>query len=337
LLEKELREAGFGFSAKFTVVRKKARIIYKFSYAGKRKLHVRDSLRVESEGNSIQVFSKKTKSRLYLHGHKEPVFLPTDTSGLRYLIAIIFLDEKKPDFAKEALKYTGHLSDLFVQLFGVRYYAVQNQPALGLAYRKDFEEWKEKSTPADPSTEFCYQYYDFYKNRRKDFEEYLSIMKSLKLVDDIKLFELEPSLPDKKLRTLISWGFVVKGGTIWFNMLSDGTKRLIRLLFQVFYDKPSLVLIEEPESSIHWALQGKLLSVLQEYSDNRRILFSTHSEQVLNHLGPEHLIYLYNEEGKTKTKYVTQKQIARIHKFLTDIGPLGEYVTSGAIEEVLDG
>ena len=66
-------------------------------------------------------------------------------------------------------------------------------------------------------------------------------------------------------------------------------------------------------------------------------MISTHSEQVLNQLKPEQLIYLYKEKGTTKAKYVAGRNLSSVRDYLAEVGPLGEYVTSGELEDDLEG
>jgi len=79
------------------------------------------------------------------------------------------------------------------------------------------------------------------------------------------------------------------------------------------------------------------LSVLDQYADDKKILFSTHSEQVLNQLKPEQLIYMDNTEGNTEAKYLTGSSLRKAKNFLADVGSLGEYAISGGLEEDIDG
>lgn len=182
---------------------------------------------------------------------------------------------------------------------------------------------------------FSFEYYDFYLNKPNEFNEYKDILKSLGLVEDISIVPFRPEKGGQEsLLTLVFVHFKVNGKELKFDSLSDGTKRVVRLLFYFFYKKTTLTLIEEPETSIHWGLLAQLLSVLNQYVDNdKKMLFSTHSEQVLNQLKPEQIIYMDNIDGNTKTKYLTGESLKRVQKHLTEVGPLGEYATSGGLEE----
>ena len=158
----------------------------------------------------------------------------------------------------------------------------------------------------------------------------------LGLVNDIYIYEPKEEKSMKKSGYLFFPLFLINNNVLYFRDLSDGTQRIILLLIHLLYDKPSLMLIEEPESSIHYGLLIKLLSIFSQYSNGRRVLIATHSEQILNKLEPEQVVYLYLKDGMTKVKYVTGGNLKNIRKYLEEVGPLGEYITSGELEDDLE-
>ena len=71
-----------------------------------------------------------------------------------------------------------------------------------------------------------------------------------------------------------------------FNM-SDGTLRAFGLLLAVFQSpRPSILLIEEPEISLHPAATAVILDVLKSISDRTQVICTTHSPEVLDHISP---------------------------------------------------
>ncbi len=75
-----------------------------------------------------------------------------------------------------------------------------------------------------------------------------------------------------------------------FSQLSLGTRRAIRAVASLLFDKRSLMLIEQLEDSIHPELLRKLIDVFRSYSGNSQIIFTTHSPEVLDVLRPEEVI-----------------------------------------------
>jgi len=325
------------FSAKFYFKHNKKSFEYKLRLLGKGPDYIHDSLSLVKNGQKIDVFTKKNKRKLHFTGVKEPVFIPAQMSGMKYIIGSILSDKKSPDHLHEVKMHSHSIIDFILELYKIKYYEVRDEPQLRFLYVDDFESWKEKKSLENEENLFSYQFYDFFKNQKDDFEEYKSIVQSLGLIDDVKFqkYDISETEGDSS-NIIIIISFIVDKKTVPFHWLSDGTKRVIRILFYLFYDKASIMLIEEPESSIHWGLLVNLIRILDQYSFKRRILISTHSEQILNNLKPQQLIYLYLDKGNTKLKYVTKRNLIDIDNFLSDVGPLGEYYTSGSFEGIVD-
>ena len=321
-----------GFSGEFTIQHKADNLIYVLKILGKKGAYVRDSLHLIVDGKRVEIFDKKRKIELTVTGFNKPIFLHDRMTGLGFLHGVILSKEKKPDFLATILKrYQGHISTVVFDLFRVRYYGVQNQPSLGLLGREEYEEWLKDPYSEDTKNLLACQYYDFFKNHQERFDEYNTLVKSLGVVDAINVLELSGDTKFEK-RYLCGFLFDVHGESLIFDELSDGTKRVLRLLFHLLYDRPSLMLVEEPESSIHHGLLVQLLSIFQQYSNDRKVLITTHSEQIMSELKPEQLIYLYIDRGTTQAKYLTGRTLRNVRRYLNEVGPLGEYVTSGELE-----
>jgi len=100
---------------------------------------------------------------------------------------------------------------------------------------------------------------------------------------------------------------------------SDGTLRLIGLLWALF-DNESLLLLEEPELSLHDAIVSKLPSLMHRVSQQRKkaskqIIMSTHSAALLSDkgIGGEETLLLYPlKEGTHGVLAADQAQIRRL-------------------------
>lgn len=64
--------------------------------------------------------------------------------------------------------------------------------------------------------------------------------------------------------------------------LSSGEKQLLIILFKVFLkeDKPFILLMDEPEMSLHIEWQSQLISAIQELNRSCQIILSTHSPSI---------------------------------------------------------
>jgi len=79
-----------------------------------------------------------------------------------------------------------------------------------------------------------------------------------------------------------------------------GVIKMITILFAIFALKPSLVIIDEIENSLHLKFIEELASVIS-YSPSQFII-TTHSPMVIDMFDPEDIILFYKEKGETKAE-----------------------------------
>ena len=85
--------------------------------------------------------------------------------------------------------------------------------------------------------------------------------------------------------------------------MSDGTLRLLGILVAAYQrPAPSLLMLEEPESSIHPAALGVVLDVLRSATKSSQVLVTTHSPEVLDAkwVKDRHLRLVSWEKGATR-------------------------------------
>ena len=90
--------------------------------------------------------------------------------------------------------------------------------------------------------------------------------------------------------------------------MSDGTLRVLGLLIAAYqHPAPSLLVIEEPEASIHPGALGVLLDVLRHTRRRSQIVVTTHSPDVLdaNWIRDRNLRIVSWENGKTYIEHVS--------------------------------
>jgi predicted ATPase len=101
--------------------------------------------------------------------------------------------------------------------------------------------------------------------------------------------------------------------------MSDGTLRVLGLLLAVYQPgAPSVVAIEEPEATVHPAACELIMDVLLDAANERQILVTTHSPDILDH------------KGLTDS----QIRVVSMERGSTLIAPLAEY-TRQAIRDHL--
>ncbi len=98
---------------------------------------------------------------------------------------------------------------------------------------------------------------------------------------------------DKEKNTII---FKTNDETLQLQDLSAGEKQLIYLLLTVFLmdEKPAVLLLDEPELSLHITWQEKLLESLRKLNPACQIIMATHSPSIFVNGWRDHLVFVDN-------------------------------------------
>ena len=133
--------------------------------------------------------------------------------------------------------------------------------------------------------------------RKKVFEEINGIFEILEL--DVKLSEIskdENSMPI----------FTDSGGKKFgINELSSGEKQLFlrTLAIKMLEPENSIIMIDEPELSLHPKWQQKIIDVYKKIGKNNQIILATHSPHILGSVEKENIILLIkNQDGNVETR-----------------------------------
>ena len=89
------------------------------------------------------------------------------------------------------------------------------------------------------------------------------------------------------------------------NNLSSGEKQLFLRTLSIKMLEPnnSIILIDEPELSLHPKWQQRIIEVYKKIGENNQIIVATHSPHILGSVSNENIFILYrNENGKIETK-----------------------------------
>lgn len=107
--------------------------------------------------------------------------------------------------------------------------------------------------------------------------------------------------------------------------MSDGTLRVLGLLLAVFQSKkPSVVVIEEPEATVHPAAAEVLMEVLLDAANEEQVLITTHSPDILDHkdLRDSQIRVVTKEAGNTLIAPLSDSSRDAIRKQLCTPGEL---------------
>lgn len=107
--------------------------------------------------------------------------------------------------------------------------------------------------------------------------------------------------------------------------MSDGTLRVLGLIAAVFQrPAPSLLVIEEPEASVHPGAVGSILDVLRLASRSMQVVVTTHSPDILDAkwIEDRHLRILNWEDGRTRIGHVSRAVRTVLKEHLMGAGEL---------------
>ena len=107
--------------------------------------------------------------------------------------------------------------------------------------------------------------------------------------------------------------------------MSDGTLRVLGLITAVFQrPAPSLLVIEEPEASVHPGALGSILDVLRLASRSMQVVVTTHSPEILDAkwIKDGHLRVMSWKQGRSRIGGVSEAVRATLGKHLMGAGEL---------------
>ncbi|MEL6941115.1 MAG: ATP-binding protein [Bacteroidota bacterium] len=181
-------------------------------------------------------------------------------------------------------------------------------------------------------SDFIKELYKSSQNNPETFQQYLFLIgkEGLELVEEIN-FNVQ-QFPNASFgnKIVVTPSVSIDGVTISFNQLSDGTFRTLALIFYIISDENEVLLIEEPEISVHHGLLLSIMELIKQESKRKQIVISTHSDLVLDRVAPENVLLVSKdkEEGtlaKPLSKSMSENEYKELKEYLETEGNLGEY------------
>jgi len=153
----------------------------------------------------------------------------------------------------------------------------------------------------------------------------LDVIKDIK-VDTIRLSEKNDDKLDIFYRILFQPNLSHDSENFDYQNLSFGTRKLLRILVSVIYDKSAVLLLEQPEDGIHIGLLHKMIPLLKSYSDQGQFILASHSPDILNRLEPQEIRLVSMENGITYLRALDQTEIAAAQQFIREQGTLSDFI-----------
>lgn len=220
--------------------------------------------------------------------------------------------------------------------------------------RNDIVYRKSVRNTRNEHSQFMYDLYLAYKNNTSKFQEFISIVgkAGIGLIDKITYKEVKA--PSRKIEVytggrivkreltnlLIIPTITVKGTRLSPNQLSEGTFKTLAIIFYLVTDESQLLLLEEPEVCVHHGLLGSIMQLVKDFSQEKQIVISTHSDFVLDGLDPSNvfIVRFQPDKGTVAThvpKAMSKQDYKALREYLNSDGNLGEYWRHGDLENEL--
>ena len=148
------------------------------------------------------------------------------------------------------------------------------------------------------------------------------------------------SRQNKKEKLLVVPHFTIGSDVLSPNQLSEGTFKTIILLFYLITDKASILLIEEPEVCVHQGLLTSIIELIKNYSTEKQIIISTHSDYVLDKCELRNIYKVENipTRGTIVNSFsggMERNEYLALRRYLESEGNLGEYWRHGGLINTL--
>lgn len=102
-----------------------------------------------------------------------------------------------------------------------------------------------------------------------------------------------------KLLTVNDKFLTVGGDKVQLDQLSSGEKQILLILTTVFLqeERPSVLLMDEPEISLHISWQDRLIDLIRELNPNCQLILTTHSPNIFANGWEDKIVFMNDLES----------------------------------------
>ncbi len=79
--------------------------------------------------------------------------------------------------------------------------------------------------------------------------------------------------------------------------ISDGTLNITALIVALYFEEGPLAVIEEPERNIHPHLISKIISMMEEASEDKQIIVTTHNPEIIKHIDLKEILIISRDKN----------------------------------------
>ncbi|WP_282347982.1 ATP-binding protein [Pseudomonas sp. PS01301] len=289
-------------------------------------------------------------------GSKKKIVFPLNALGDAYSFGTRYQNPVVGYFAKNivdpesARKLTTAITEIAGFVSEITYYSASvftNPSTSPISFEVESESGNRRVISITGHKKFLYDLYMSYKANDDDYQNFIDVVGSngAYLIDDLTFLEVETSssiykvLVGGKLSTkqkknnLVIPNFIIQKSSLSPSQLSEGTFKALALIFYIITNHGSLMLIEEPEVCVHHGLLYNLIDLIKIYSQEKQIIISTHSDQLLDKVEMRSVFKVIRGEDGTKVSSVRQglnfDELNALKDYLANEGGLGEYWKHG--------
>jgi len=171
----------------------------------------------------------------------------------------------------------------------------------------------------------------WFETERDRFDAVMEIGRRLQVLRELVVHIKELEIGTSKHPSVLEAEVFVDG--VNFGYLSDGTQRLIELVIKLVDPAVTVLLLEEPETSVHPGLLRRLLAELDALGPGKQVVISTHSPMVIDWTRAEDVrLVERTSEGVTSVRSLSADERARLGIYLDDDLALSDFMFSGAMD-----
>lgn len=255
---------------------------------------VREVCRIENEDGSTTAFDRNEKEIASDHPGFEPMEIVEEQSGIELEPAV-----EHDALALPLIAGRHPFREVYDFLSGIRLYRID---PLALRDPQNPDEGRRLLTNGANVASVL-------KHLGRHSQEELPNIRDLLAAIVPGMVDVSPIAYGKKLSLEFTqqWS---ESGAVKFDAsnMSDGTLRALGLITAVFQrPTPSVVIIEEPELTMHPGALGSILDLLEHASKRMQVVVTTHSPDILDArwIEDRHLRLLEWKEGETKIARVS--------------------------------